>query len=295
MFERILGVVIPVFGVAAVGYFYARRAKPDLTWLNKVNLDVLAPLLIFTAMADKGFDIVKAAPLVLGGIVVVLVSGLMAWPLAKWRGWDVRGFVPTMMFNNCGNMGLPLALLAFGQAGLSAAVALFVASSLLHFTVGVKFMSPQASIKELLTTPLSIAMIVGLICAFAKPPVPAPLFEGLKMLGNAAIPLMLFSLGARIASSDMAASAVGLAGAALRPVSGMIGAVLAIALIPLAPVEQAQLILFAALPPAVLNVLLAENYKAHPEQVAATVVWSHLASLLFVPLALALGSSLPWR
>jgi malate permease and related proteins len=290
MFERILGVVIPVFGVAAIGYFYARRARPDLTWLNKINLDVLAPLLILTAMMDKGFDIAQAAPLLLGGIIVVLVSGLMAWPLARWRGWDVRGFVPTMMFNNCGNMGLPLALLAFGQTGLSAAVALFVASSLLHFTVGVKLMSPQASLKELLSTPLSIAMIAGLICAFAKPPVPAPLFEGLKMLGSAAIPLMLFSLGARMASSDMTASSVGLTGAVLRPVSGLIGAALAIALIPLAPQEQAQLFLFAALPPAVLNVLLAENYKVHPEQVAATVVWSHLASLAFVPLALVVGA-----
>jgi predicted permease len=228
MFERIVGIVVPVFGVAAIGYYYARRAKPDLAWLNKVNLDVLAPLLVFTALADKGFDIARAAPLIAGGVLVMLVSGLIAWPVARWQHWDTRGFVPAMMFNNCGNMGLPLALLAFGQAGLAAAVALFVASNLLHFTLGVKLMSPHASLKHLLTTPLSIAMMIGLVCAFTKPPIPAPLFEGLKLLGNACIPLMLFTLGARIASSTMALSSVGVVGALLRPLSGFAGAALAI-------------------------------------------------------------------
>ena len=41
-----------------------------------------------------------------------------------------------MMFNNCGNMGLPIAALAFGPVGLSAMVALFTVSNLLHFTLG---------------------------------------------------------------------------------------------------------------------------------------------------------------
>ena len=48
----------------------------------------------------------------------MLGSGLLAWPFAQLLHEDRRTFVPPMMFNNCGNMGLPLAVLAFGQAGL---------------------------------------------------------------------------------------------------------------------------------------------------------------------------------
>jgi predicted permease len=41
-----------------------------------------------------------------------------------------------MMFNNSGNMGLPLAVLAFGEAALPAAVVLFLVENLLHFSLG---------------------------------------------------------------------------------------------------------------------------------------------------------------
>jgi hypothetical protein len=53
--------------------------------------------------------------------------------------------------------------------------------------------------------------------------------------------------------------------------------------------HQALLLLFAVLPPAVVNHLLAETYRRDPEQVAAIVVVGHLLSLLFVPLGLSLG------
>ena len=53
-----------------------------------------------------------------------------------------------MMFNNCGNMGLPLAVLAFGEAGLSPMVALFTISNLLHFTLGVWIVDHHARFGE---------------------------------------------------------------------------------------------------------------------------------------------------
>ena len=75
---------------------------------------------------------------------MVLGSGLLAWPFARLLHEDRRTFVPPMMFNNCGNMGLPLAVLAFGQPGLSAMVALFTISNLLHFTLGIWILDHHA-------------------------------------------------------------------------------------------------------------------------------------------------------
>jgi hypothetical protein len=48
-----------------------------------------------------------------------------------------------------------------------------------------------------------------------------------------------------------------------------------------------QLVLFAALPPAVLNYVLAEQYRQEPEAVASIVIWGNLASLVTIPLTLA--------
>ena len=54
----------------------------------------------------------------LGAVGIVLGSGLLAWPVARLLHVDYRTFVPPMMFNNCGNIGLPLAVLALRRAGI---------------------------------------------------------------------------------------------------------------------------------------------------------------------------------
>ncbi|HYQ98441.1 MAG TPA: AEC family transporter, partial [Casimicrobiaceae bacterium] len=136
MLERVLGIIVPVFLVVALGWAWARRTKPDMAWVNRLNMTVLAPALIFTALAGKDFDLAANRMLILGSVGVVVGSGLLAWPLARLLREDLRTFVPPMMFNNCGNMGLPLAVLAYGQPGFSAMVALFTISNLLHFTLG---------------------------------------------------------------------------------------------------------------------------------------------------------------
>jgi len=114
MLERILGIILPVFLVIGLGFVYARRARPDMSWVNRLNINVLAPALIFTALASKEFDLTSSGALIAGSVGVVIGSGLLAWPFAVLLREDRRTFVPPMMFNNCGNMGLPLAVQAFG-------------------------------------------------------------------------------------------------------------------------------------------------------------------------------------
>src|SRR5690606_27679352 len=69
-------------------------------------------------------------------LVVVIGSGLAAWLLARLMKIDLRTLVPPIMFNNCGNLGLPLAVLAFGDVALAPAVVMFMISNLLHFSYG---------------------------------------------------------------------------------------------------------------------------------------------------------------
>jgi predicted permease len=161
MVERVLGIILPVFSIIALGWLYGRRAKPDMGWVNRISMNVLAPALIFSALASKDFDIYANGLLILGGIGIVLGSGLLAWPIARWLGVDYRTFVPPMMFNNCGNMGLPLAALAFGPAGLSAMVAVFTISNLLHFTVGAWMIDHHARFGRLLQNPMVWSTIAG--------------------------------------------------------------------------------------------------------------------------------------
>jgi len=53
--------------------------------------------------------------------------------------------------------------------------------------------------------------------------------------------------------------------------------------------EREILIVFGALPPAVLNFLFAERYQQEPDRVASIVLIGHLVTLFFLPLALYLA------
>jgi hypothetical protein len=289
LFGRLLGIILPVFLVIALGFFYAKRAKPDMTWVNRINLNVLAPALIFSALASKDFDLAANRTLILGAVGVVVGSGLLAWPFAKLLHEDVRTFVPPMMFNNCGNMGLPLAVLAFGQAGLSAMVALFTISNLLHFTVGVHIVDRHAAFWPVFRNPMVIATFIGFAFAILQPPLPDWLTVSIKMTGDAMIPLVLISLGVRMATVTWGGWNLGVIGALVCPLTGIAMAALLSPVLGLNPVQQGLLILFGCLPPAVLNFMVAEQYNQEPAKVASIVLIGNIASLVFVPLGLSIA------
>ena len=298
MFERIFGIILPVLVVIGVGYVYARlrgeSVRTDMVPVNRVSMEVLCPLLIFTALAAKDFDVAHNVSLIAAGVLISLGSGLLAWPLARLLGYDPRSFVPPMMYNNCGNMGLPLAALAFGQAGLSAAVALFMAANLVYFSVGIKIIETgrsgrRSSFFKFMASPMMLAMMGGMVFAVLKLRLPAPLQIALKMLGDACIPLMLFSLGVRMMDVSFRSWRIGLVGAIACPLTGLACAGLLDLVLPLSTMQRGQMYLFASLPPAVFCFMIAEQYRQEPDKVASIVLLGNLASLAFVPLGLWLG------
>jgi predicted permease len=225
-------------------------------------------------------------PLALGGIAVVLGSGLIAWPVAKLMKVDTRTLLPPMMFNNSGNMGLPLMVLAFGEQALPLAVVLFFVENLLHYSLGTWMLDHRAKVWNLWRVPVIAAALAGLAVSLLKIELWSPLYIGIKMLGDVSIPLLLFSLGVRLTDSAAKDVKLGLIGAALCPLAGMALAWAVAPLLGLDKMQTGMLLIFGALPPAVLNYIFAEKYKQEPERVASIVMIGNVASLLFIPLAL---------
>ncbi len=289
MFERILGIILPVFLIIVVGYLFARRVKPDMSMVNRISMNILAPALIFSALASKDFDVASSTGLMLGSVGVVLGSGLLAWPFAKLLRVDHRTFVPPMMFNNCGNMGLPLAVLAYGQSGFAAMVALFTISNLLHFTLGAWMIDHQARFGNLLRNPMVWSTFIGFAFALTQPPIPEWASVGIKMVGDALIPMMLLSLGVRLYEVRWDDWHLGVVGGLVCPLTGIAVAALLGPLLGLDRMQQGLLILFGALPPAVLNFMVAEQFRQEPGKVASIVLIGNVLSLVFVPIGLTLA------
>jgi predicted permease len=286
---RIAEVIVPVFLIVAVGYFYARRVRPDLTTFNRVVLDVMTPVLVYTALAGKDFQLREQGQLLGAGAALILFTGAVAWALSRITRTNARSLVPVVMFTNCGNMGLPLALLAFGPAGFGAAVGLFSISNLIHFSLGARLTSAHASTRELLLSPLMIASALGFASAATGVRPPDMIFTGMKMLGEPMLPLMLFSLGARLTQLHRDDVPRGLLGAFARPLIGLAVALPLAAVLHLEGMARGQLLLFAALPPAVMQFMLAERYRQEPQRVAAMILLGNALAIVFVPVGLALS------
>lgn len=284
---RLASILFPIFGIVAAGYFYARRHKPEMAVANRLNMDVFVPALVFAAMAGKSFELAAYAPLALGGFLVIACCGLLAWPVARIFNIQTKTLVPPMIFNNSGNIGLPLAVLAWGEAALPAAVILFMVENTLHFSFGAKLLDSKTKILSLWRTPVVFAAIAGLTVALLKIEIWTPLVIAIKMLGDVAVPLLLFSLGVRMTNVSFSEWKVATGSAVLRPLAGMLIAAGAIKLLGLTGQDAAMLLVFGALPPAVLNFLFAERYQQEPERVASIVLIGNLAALVFLPLALA--------
>ncbi|MDR5905415.1 AEC family transporter [Franzmannia qiaohouensis] len=288
MIAQILATLLPVFLIAGCGTLYGRFRTPDIRGLNTLNMELFVPMLVFAVLADGQAPLEEYAGLAAAAAIVVLGSGLLLWPLVKWLGLEPKTFLPPMMFNNSGNMGIPLLVLAFGEAALPAAVVVFIVEMLLHFSVGLYMLNPRTPMWRLLRMPIVLASIAGLAVNLSGAMLPGWLLETLHMLGSVCITLMLFALGVRMLDIDFGDWKTGALGAVLCPLSGLIIAAPLVWLLDLTGLQAATLWVFAALPPAVLNYLVAEQYRQEPQKVASLVLIGNLGSLVVMPIVLGL-------
>ena len=287
MLAKILSTLLPVFLIAGCGTLYGRFRTPDIRSLNTLNMELFVPMLVFAVLADRQAPLEEYARLASAAALIVLGSGLLLWPLATLLKLNRRTFLPPMMFNNTGNMGIPLLVLAFGEAALPAAVVVFIVEMLLHFSVGLYMLDPRTPWWRLLRMPIVLASLAGLAVNLSGIHLPGWLLEALDMLGGVSIPLMLFALGVRMLDVDFSDWRMGVLGAVACPASGLVLAWPLIAWLDLAGLQAATLWVFAALPPAVLNYLVAEQYRQEPHTVASLVLIGNLGSLLVMPIVLA--------
>ncbi len=286
MFLKIIEITFPIFAIAWIGFVYSRRVKPDLAGANKLVVDIALPMLIFTSLATKNFNPQSAISFTGASVLLMLLSGLLAWPVARLSGASARAFLPCVMFTNVGPVGIPLIVLAYGPEGLAPAVVLLVISNVLHFTVGAGVMSGRVDWRMVWANPLIWATLLGVSFSQFQLELPNALNTPLLMIGNVLVPMMLLSLGARLSSSQVSDVKVGAQASILTLVLRLVATLLVLQAVPLQGVERGALVLFACLPSAVFNFMLADRFQVEPHKVASMVIVGHFFSLLFLPLAI---------
>ena len=286
MIYQIFGIIFPVVAIVLVGYFYASKFQPNMDSVHTINLNIFLPALMFSVLSRESFQIQNYQVLALSGVIVILGSGVIAWIIARALGINIKTFVPPMMFSNTGNVGLPIAVLAFGEIALGAAVILFAIEMLLHFTFGAYVLSKNSNLLPVFRSPILIATLAGIGINFIDLEIWLPATQMIDLLGQAAIPLLLFTLGTRLIGVNFGEWKLGVLGAILCPLSGLVMALILVQFFDFETLHYQQLIIFSVLPPAVLNHVMAEKYQQQPETVASIVMIGNIGSLFVLPMVL---------
>lgn len=284
----VLEIVAPVFLMGAVGFLWVRFGfEYRIEFVTRLAMTLAAPCLIFTALMDT-----EIAPSALSAISLAAVSAyaivtVAIWILARFLRLDMRTYLAPLIFGNTGNIGLPLALFAFGDAGLAYAVVVFAIMLVYSFTVGIWMVSGDGSVSRLVREPMVAATLLGLLFLWQGWETPPFLTRSLEMTGQMMIPLMLITLGVAVARLSP--------GALARPILlSLIKAAICVAaawsmgrVFGLDQVAFAVLTLQVTTPVAVTSFLLAQKYGADAEAVAGLVVVSTALSVGFLPVLLA--------
>lgn len=214
--------LLPVVLLIAVGFVAGRtrligsESKRDLT--NLVFL-VLLPAMLFRAMAGVHLENLALRPIALyfAGCFVVFFAMLFV------KGWTREGAVLGLaaMFSNTAMLGLPIARLAYGEAGLLLMVTLvslhaLVLLTLVTLTLELAVLREQRAtggdgagrgmgrtvlmaVRNAVVHPVPLPILAGLLYAQTGWPLPGVVDETLKLLGAAFSPVALVMVGITLA------------------------------------------------------------------------------------------------
>ncbi len=288
LITTVMQIVAPVCILSGIGFVWAKLGyEYRMEFVTRLSMTLGVPCLIFTALMKTRIDPAALTAVLLASVMAYGVLTVIFWALIKGMALDRRTYLAPLIFGNTGNLGLPLALFAFGEAGLGYAVVIFAVMVIWSFTFGIWLVSGGGSVLRVIREPAIGATLLGALFLSQGWTTPLWLTNALDLIGQMAIPLMLITLGVAIARLG-----VGQLGRAVWLSSGRVVICLGVAVLAgwgfaLEPVAFAVLILQVTTPVAVTSYLLAEKYGADADAVAGLVIVSTVMSIVTLPLTLA--------
>jgi predicted permease len=289
MLDVVFSSVLPVLCTIVFGFAWVRCGRSlDSKVLTPIVVDVGTPCLIVSTLLKAAIAPEAMATVALASCAAIAgfaaIGALVLWIL----GLRLRTYLPSIAFPNAGNLGLPLALYAFGPEGLGYAIVFFAISSIGNHSIGQMLAAGTVNWKALARMPMLYAITIGLVGSYFHLTPPTWFGNTISLIGGLAIPIMLLMLGGTLARLQIATLSRAAGLSALRIGTGAIVGVIVADLFGLQETAKAVLILQCAMPVAVYCYLYAERWQCEPEEVAGLVFLSTAASIITVPVLLSI-------
>lgn len=285
----VLEIVAPVFLLAGFGFAWIKFGfEYRLQFVTRLAVNVAVPCLIFVALMESDIERGKLGLFAVAGFAghFVIIAAMAV--LVRVLKLDRQTFQAPMIFGNTGNLGIPLAMFAFGEASLGYAVVMLAISTILAFSYGIYLVAGQGAFGRILKEPMIWGTALGALFLWQDWQTPLFLTNTLKLFGQMAVPLMLITLGVAVASlvADKMIQAIVLSVVKLV-ICATLGWGIGL-LFDLEPIAFGVLVIQLATPVAVTSYLLAEKYGADAPSVAGLVMASTALSVISLPILLAL-------
>ena len=289
MIADIAAIIAPLFICAGVGVTWAKLGRSfDNELITGLVLNIGTPCLIFSTLTKLKVSPAVFAEIAGGYILAIACFAVIGAAVLKIFGLRFSAYLPSLMFGNNGNMGLPLCLFAFGQAGLAFAICTFVISALSNVTIGAAISSGREAAREFVRNPFVYVIILAFAFLLTETKPPAWLANTVELIGGLAIPMMLFALGVSLTRLRVAGFGRSAALAILRLAMGFAVGFAITEALGFTGALRGVLILQCSMPVAVVNSVYAQRYATAPEDVAGMVVISTAVSFATLPLLLLL-------
>ena len=191
----LIGYVVGRFGVLGE---HAPRV------ISRMVFFVLSPCLLFTVLADADVHTLFSSTLVVSAIAALLSTLLfLGISLFVFRRKLPEAMIGSLSagYVNANNIGIPVAVYVLGDTAYSAPVILMqlvvltpIALTILDIATSGR-MSVGSALLKPLKNPLLIGSALGVIVAVTEIEIPAPIFEPFRIVGAAAVPLVLIAFG----------------------------------------------------------------------------------------------------
>lgn len=297
LLQVVFTIITPILIIVGIGYILGRCCISDVRPFARGAFFVFIPALVVDGIANSDLQAGEMGRILLLVLLLTLTMTIIAWSLATMSGFEPRlqsAFLLSTVLMNAGNYGLALSEFAFGAAGLRRAIIFFVGSSIINNNFGVFLASRSTasfsrSLRNVLTVPHPYAVLLGLAVKREILTLPVPFTRALSMLGRAAVPVMLLTLGIQL-SHTFLKGRMGplLLSSGLRLGLAPIVAFLLVTLLGLRGLAAQVSIVQASVPPAVLTTILAAEYGSDAEFTSAAVLIATLLSVITISIVLIL-------
>ncbi len=305
--QAIIGALLPVFGVVLLGFFLKRYGFPEATFwpqADRITYYVFFPSLLVNKLSTANLDRPELVPMTLILMVSIIIVSMLVALLRPFLKTSNATFTSLLQGSIRPNtyVGLAGANAIYGSEGLAlAAIAIAGVIPLVNIISVFAFVQliptgkrgTKAVLINILRNPLIIACVVGLLLNFSGLVLPHSLAQTVEIVGRAALPLGLVSVGAGLIIQTL--------GSGLYPL--LLSSFFKLLLLPLLVLGiciQFQIeglarwvaVLYASLPCSVSSYTLAAQMGGDKEMVASIITIQTLLAMLTMTLIISLSGYL---